>query len=239
MKLKVINSSKKDGNMKPKFSNIEDVTKNKKNFFVKSNIRMDKTLLIEIKYSDDIFELTKEFINKNKDLSTVEINTDCIITNIPGIFLYLTFADCIPMAMFDKKNNVLAFAHMGWQSIELDLHKKIINTLKEKYNTASSDIEVVLGPSIKKESYILKNPSQLKFNKWKPFLKETKNDYYEIDLSGYLVDSLKKLGVIDIEVNPIDTAKDNNYFSHYRCVYINKEEKEGRFIVGAMMEIGV
>lgn len=166
----------------------------------------------------------------------MEIDTDCIITKEANIFLYLYFADCIPMAMFDKKNNVLAFAHMGWQSVELDLHKKIITTLKEKYNTDPSDIEVVLGPSIKKESYVLKNHSQLKFERWIPFLKETEKDYYEIDLCGYLVYSLKNESVVDIEVNPIDTAKDNNYFSHYRCIYINKDEKADRFIVGAIME---
>lgn len=235
MKLKVINSSKKDGNMAPRFGDKADVIHNKKEFFNKNNININKSLKIKVTYSDNIFILDNNFI-ENNDLSSIEIDTDCIITKESNIFLYLYFADCIPMAIFDKKNNVLAFAHMGWQSIELDLHKKIINTLKEKYNTAPSDIEVVLGPSIKKESYVLKNPSQLKFERWIPFLKEIEKDYYEIDLSGYLVDSLKKLGVVDIEVNPIDTAKDNNYFSHYRCVYINKDEKEGRFIVGSIMK---
>ncbi len=235
MVLKFIYSNKKDGNMAPRFGDKSLVLQNKKDFFNKNNIDINKSLKIKVTYSDNIFILDGDFINQN-DLSSLELNTDSIITKEPNIFLYLYFADCIPMAMFDKKNNVLAFAHMGWQSIELDLHKKIINTLKEKYNTDPSNIEVILGPSIKKESYILKTPSQLKLERWKPFLKQTEKDYYEIDLSGYLVDSLKKEGISDIEINSIDTAKDNNYFSHYRCVYINKDEKEGRFIVGAMIE---
>ena len=235
MVLKFIYSNKKDGNMAPRFGDKNLVLQNKKNFFNKNNIDINNSLKIKVTYSDNIFILDKDFINKN-NLSSLELDTDSIITKEPNIFLYLYFADCIPMAMFDKKNNVLAFAHMGWQSIELDLHKKIINTLKEKYNTDPSNIEVILGPSIKKESYILKTPSQLKLERWKPFLKQTEKDYYEIDLSGYLVDSLTKEGISDIEINSIDTAKDNNYFSHYRCVYINKEEKEGRFIVGAMIK---
>ena len=235
MVLKFIYSNKKDGNMAPRFGDKKIVLQNKKNFFNKNNIDINNSLKIKVTYSDNIFILDKDFINKN-DLSSLELDTDSIITKEPNIFLYLYFADCIPMVMFDKKNNVLAFAHMGWQSIELDLHKKIINTLKEKYNTDSSNIEVVLGPSIKKESYILKKPSQLKFECWRPFLKEIKKDYYEIDLSGYLVNSLKNEGILDIKVNYIDTAKDNNYFSHYRCVYINKDEKEGRFIAGAMIK---
>ena len=235
MKLKVINSSKKDGNMSPRFKDKEDVLSNKKEFFNKNDIDINKSLKIKVTYSDNIFILDKDFI-KDNDLSNINIDTDCIITKEPNIFLYLYFADCIPLIIYDNKNNVLAFAHMGWQSIELDLHKKIIQVLKEKYKTNPTDIKVVLGPSIKKESYVLKNPSQLKLERWHPFLKEVKKDYYEIDLSGYLVDSLNKEDIVNIEVSPIDTAKDNNYFSHYRCVYINKDEKEGRFIVGAMME---
>lgn len=35
MKLKVINSNKKDGNMSPKFKDKEDVIHNKKDFFIR------------------------------------------------------------------------------------------------------------------------------------------------------------------------------------------------------------
>ena len=68
------------------------------------------------------------------------------------------------------------------------------------------------------------------------YLSYIKKDYYQIDLSGYIVDSLKKLSIENIYVSPIDTAIDEEYYSHYRCTYIKPDEKEGRFIAGAMME---
>ena len=180
--------------------------------------------------------MNEEFLNKNPDLSKLIINTDCIITNIPNIFLYLPFADCIPLTIYDKKNSVLAFVHMGWQSTELDLHKKVLKTMEEKYNTDIKDIKVNLGPSIKGESYILENPSQLKYKHWWPYLKNLKENFYSIDLPNYIIDSFKSLGVNDIEVSNINTVKNLDYYSHYRCIYIDNNEKEGRFIVGAVME---
>ncbi len=117
----------------------------------------------------------------------------------------------------------------------MKLHSKIVNTFLSKYNSKIEDLYVELGPSIKKESYILKNPSQLRFNEWEPYLNNIGNDNYEIDLNGFVIDDLKKLGIKNIKNSPIDTGSDENYFSHYRCTYINKTEKEGRFICGAQI----
>jgi len=232
----MLNSTKLDGNVSAKYGNEEETINNRKRFFEKKNISFDKTLIIQVKYSDEIFYLNDKFIKSNNDLSKLVINTDCIITKNPNIFIYIPFGDCIPLGVYDRKNKVLAFAHMGWQSIELNLHKKLINTLVNEYNSIIDDLEVILGPSIKGESYILENPSQLKYKEWKLFLKDVSNGHYKIDLNGYLIHGLNELGIANITNSNIDTAKDNNYFSHYRCVYTNKDEKEGRFICGVMMK---
>lgn len=228
MKLKIVNSTVKDGNMGMKFGSPDEVIHNRTVFLNKNNI--NNLIKITPLYKDNIFILV------DNDIKNGEIEADCIITNVPNLFLYLYFADCIPMTLFDKQNNILAFAHMGWQSVELNLHKKIIEKMIDEFNSNVKDIEVYLGPSIKKSSYILKTPSQLKNKDWHPFLKEVKKDYYQIDLSGYIVDLLKKLSIENIYVSPIDTAIDEEYYSHYRCTYIKPDEKEGRFIAGAMME---
>ena len=61
-------------------------------------------------------------------------------------------------------------------------------------------------------------------------------------ICGVSIESTLKKGIVDrdvienIYVSPIDTAIDEEYYSHYRCTYIKPDEKEGRFIAGAMME---
>lgn len=235
MVFKMINSTKYDGNISIKYDINDTAISNRKAFFKKLNIPFENTLIMKVKYSDDIFELTEEFLKQNQDLSQLEILTDCIITKCSNIFLYLPFGDCIPMAIFDKRQNILAFCHMGWQSTELNLHLKVIDLLKQKYNSNIEDVQVILGPSIKKESYILNNPSQLKYSEWESFLYHIGNNDYEIDLNGYICNGLNLLGINDIQNSDINTAKDENYFSHYHCTYNNREEIEGRFICGAIM----
>jgi polyphenol oxidase len=236
MIFRMLNSTKADGNISIKYGDEECAINNRKKFFSKNNIPIKNTLIIQVNYSDDIFHLDGEFIRNNSDLSQLVINADCVITRLPNVFIYLPFADCIPLGIYDKKNNILAFAHMGWQSIELNLHKKLIDALVNDYHTKIEDLEVILGPSIKGDSYILKNPSQLKHEDWKPFLKNIGDEYYQIDLNGYICRGLNEIGIKNILNSNIDTSKDNNYFSHYRCIHINKTEQEGRFICGVIME---
>lgn len=232
----ILSSKIEDGNMSLKYDLDGSAILNRKKFFHKNKIPYENTLLMKVKYSDSIIGLADDFFKEHSDLSKVEIEADAIIIQRPNVFLYLPFGDCIPMAVFDSKNEVLAFAHMGWQSTELNFHIKIIEYMKRYYGTNISDIEIFLGPSIKKESYILKNPSQLKYKEWHSFLNHIGEDNYEIDLNGYICSGLDRLGIRNIKNSTVDTVKDSSYFSHYRVIYKNKEEQEGRFVCGAMFQ---
>lgn len=235
MKLRMLYSTKKDGNMSKNYDETQgQYLINRKVFFDNNNINIENTIVIDDMNGTNIIEIDEKFINENKDLSKLEIKTDCIITKIPNIFIYLPFGDCIPLAILDTKQNIFAFVHLGWRSTELNLHLKVIETLKNKYNSKTEDLEVMIGPSIKKESYVFKNPTQLKKKEWLPFLNQLKDDCYQIDLNGYIIDGLKKIGINKILNSDIDTGRDDNFFSHYKSVKTNK--KEGRFICGAIME---
>ena len=234
MELKMLYSTKIDGNMSKNYDEIEgEYLINRKKFFNDNKINIENTIAIDDMNGTNIIEIDEKFIKGNKDLSVLEIKTDCIITKIPNIFIYLPFGDCVPLAILDTKQNIFAFAHLGWRSTELNFHLIVIEMLKNKYNSRIEDMKVIIGPSIKKESYIFKEPSQLNKKEWIPFLSQLKDGYYQIDLNGYIVDGLNKVGITKIVNSEIDTAKDNSFFSHYKSIRTN--EKEGRFICGAMM----
>lgn len=235
MKIKMIHSTKKDGNTSLKYDFDNTAITNRKAFFEKHNIPVENTLVIQVKYRDSIVELDEIFLKNHPDLSKETLETDAVVTKCPNVFLYLPFGDCIPLIVFDPDNHVFAFAHMGWQSTEMNLHIKILEYLQNHYGTNLADVEVFLGPSIKKESYILKNPSQLKHSSWTRFLNHIGNDCYEIDLNGYICNDLRNFGTSKINNSLVDTMIDYNYFSHYRVVYKNSSEVEGRFICGAIM----
>ena len=95
------------------------------------------------------------------------------------------------------------------------------------------DLVVLAINEPKRVSYIMENPVQLSKKEWSEFLEKVDKDTYKVDLDGYVVHSLKEIGIVDIKVSDIDTYSNDNYFSNYKENKFNLEK--GRFIVGAML----
>ena len=68
--------------------------------------------------------------NKNKNL--IKFRSDAIITKIKGICLGVVTADCVPIILFDKKNQIIGCIHAGWKGAFSGI---IENTLKKFKNT--------------------------------------------------------------------------------------------------------
>ena len=161
------------------------------------------------------------------------IEADAIVSKYPNVFIYLSFADCIPFTIYDQKQNIFAFAHLGWRSTYLNLHQKLFQLFIEVYHSNAEDLIIHIGPCIKKESYLLENPCQKDELAWKSYVNLVREDLYSIDLRGYVIDFFKGQKVKQIHVSDIDTGSNLNYFSHYRSTYT--DELEGRFFYSVGM----
>lgn len=231
----MLSSTKKYGNMSLSFGKKEDVINNRKKFFEDVKVPYKNTLVLKALNKNKIVDLDKEFLENNKDLSKIILEADGVVTKEKGIFFYLNFGDCIPLVIYDKKQEIMAFCHLGWKSVGMNLHIEAVEYLIKNYNSKIENLVVELGPSIKKDSYIMENPSQLNLPEWKNFLEKEKGNNYKVDLDGYVVYTLKERGIISIKESEIDTFTNEQYFSNYRENKFNLKDR-GRFISGAMIK---
>lgn len=231
--LVLIYSNKEDGNMSKKYGLEAD--SNRKRFIAKMGLELNRFLLMQADNQDHVVELKEEVID-TPDLYYKLVEADAIICKYPNVFLYLNFGDCIPFTIYDRKNHVFAFAHLGWRSTYLDLHQKLFSIFREQYNSRLSDLMIHIGPCIKKESYLLSTPKQMEEEKWEPYISHVKDDLYSIDLSGYVRDFFLTSGLSESQIHivSVDTGSDSSYFSHYRSTLTG--EVEGRFFFGVGME---
>lgn len=226
-KLFIFNSNVSDGNMSYKYaSNKEIVNANKKKFYELLKINEENIYNLHVTFSDKISIIDSKPINK-------EIVADSIITGLDNFFITLGFADCIPLIIYDQVNDFFSFSHLGWQSICVDLHKKIVQKMIKDMHSNLSDLILYIGPSIKVKSYAFENPSQLSMSNWSSYLTYM-NGLYHVDLTKYVVDNILDLGVSrkNIIISSVDTGNNNEYFSHYRSMH-DKFYTEGRFLLGA------
>ena len=209
--------------MSKKYGNEEEVKKNIQKFFEKVGIPQKDCCNYTILNSDVI--CTYEQLQNGLE------ETDAVIITKPNQYVYLNFGDCIPLVVFDNQKNILGFAHMGWNSICKDLHMKLICYMMQNYESELKDLMVYFGPSISSDSYAFANPAQKNMPEWKDFLYK-ENDLYHIDLVGYIIQGLEKLGIDQRKI--IKNNVDIFFFLMIQRPPRSTQfhEVEGRFIFG-------
>lgn len=88
-------------------------------------------------------------IYKANDMQSV----DALITNQTGVTLVTYYADCTPLFFVDVKQKVIALAHAGWRGTVGRIGAKVVNEMKNKYNSNCNDIKCAIGPAISKCCY--------------------------------------------------------------------------------------
>ncbi|HHT29442.1 MULTISPECIES: peptidoglycan editing factor PgeF [Petrimonas] len=73
---------------------------------------------------------------------------DASITREKGFFLCVTTADCVPLLLFDRKNEAIAAIHAGWRGTAGRIVERTIAEMKRNFGTEASDLLAAIGPAI-------------------------------------------------------------------------------------------
>ena len=194
-----------DGNMDFRFGSCQEVSDNRYNFFDKNIIDHHQTVCMNvINHQDEFLKISeKDFSRGVFDLESAP-KVDALISNLPNSYLMLLTADCLPIAIFNPQEKVIALIHASSQNTPLKISQKIINVLAEDFSSKPNGLLVYFGPSIKKESYFT-------------------------DLTAENLNQLFQFGIKrkNVFISEIDTYQSHYYFSHRRSD--NKGEPQGRF----------
>lgn len=143
----------------------------------------------------------------------VALQTDALITNSPGVFLMLRFADCVPIALYDPVQRAIGLAHAGWKGTLSQAARKTVEAMMAAYGSRPADLIACIGPSIGPCCYeIGGNVVKLA----QPQLLHQRGDgSFHFDLWEANRLQLAALGVHQIEVSGMCTAcRNDEFFSH-------------------------
>jgi hypothetical protein len=78
---------------------------------------------------------------------------DALMTNIPGICIGVSTADCIPVLLYDKTHRAVCAIHAGWRGTVKRIVEKAVAAMTSTYSTRPADIQAQIGPGIHVESF--------------------------------------------------------------------------------------
>jgi len=78
---------------------------------------------------------------------------DAILTDRPGVTLFMRFADCVPIFLFDPLKKVVGLVHAGWLGTVQQVAATAIQAMHACYACHPQDILAGIGPSIGAHHY--------------------------------------------------------------------------------------
>jgi hypothetical protein len=153
-------------------------------------------------------------------------DTDALITDKRNLPLAVFTADCLPIFLYDSKMPAIGLVHAGWRSTQENIIARIVDLMKEKFNTPIGKLMVGFGPGIRRCCYEVEK----KFIDFFSFSLMEKNNRYYLDLVGINKKQLLDLGVDHLNIfdSGVCTSCQNENFFSYR--------KEGKNC-GRMMSV--
>lgn len=161
---------------------------------------------------------------------------DIIITDQPEVTLFMRYADCVPIVLYDPHRRAVALAHAGWRGTVERVPAVAVAALSQHYGSRPQDLLAAIGPAISAERYEVGEEVvqqvQAAFGEEASGLLPAYGESSHFDLVAANRLVLQQAGVQNIEMADLCTAGNpQDWFSHR-----GSGGRTGRF--GALITLG-
>jgi polyphenol oxidase len=143
---------------------------------------------------------------------------DALITNLAGVQLAVTVADCTPILIYDPVTGAVAAIHAGWRGTVSEIVYKTVRLMQKDYGTEPADCVAYVGTCIDECSFEVGEDVSKHFH---PAYKRWDDERakFFVDLKKSNHDLLLRAGLLpaNIEISDYSTVLHNeDYFSYRR-----------------------
>jgi YfiH family protein len=154
-----------------------------------------------------------------RDRGQVCEQTDALVTDTPGVYLMLRFADCVPVLFHDPVRRVVGLAHAGWRGTVACIARATVREMVETFGCRPADIRAGIGASIGPCCYEVGDEvveaARRVFPSVPDLLQRQPSGRWHLDLWVANRHQLVSEGLSEIEVSAQCTAcRTDEWFSH-------------------------
>ncbi|MAU57772.1 MAG: peptidoglycan editing factor PgeF [Hyphomicrobiales bacterium] len=159
------------------------------------------------------------------DKDSQNITADALVTKSEKLILCILTADCVPLLLHEKKENIIGAIHAGWKGAKSNIIENTIIKVQE-LGGKKENISIVIGPCIQQKSYEVGNEFFENFtldDKKNRELFIQKSQRYYFDLPQYCINKIKNCGIKKIDnLNKCTYENSNEFFSFRRSLHLNE-----------------
>ena len=219
---------------------IEAVQRNQQLLCTALHIEKEQLIIPYQTHSVNTLVIDKEFLQQNAEKRNEQLqNIDALITQEKGVCLCVSTADCAPILLYDRKQQVIAAIHAGWRGSVNYIVRKTLEQMNRLYNTQGEDIFAAIGPCIGFDAFEVGDEVYDAFKQndfpmeyisgWKP---ETHKWHIDLQMANSV--QLIDFGVPTEQIDICDICT----FTHYEKFFSARRLgiKSGRILSGIFMK---
>lgn len=140
------------------------VNANTKLLAAKLGITESDILLPHQIHSTKNVAISDYLLNSPKELRAMMLEgVDSLTCDKKGTCIGVSTADCIPVLLYDPKNECTAAIHAGWRGTVQRIVEKTVKAMEDEYGTNPADLRAVIGPGISLKNFEVGKEVYLKF----------------------------------------------------------------------------
>lgn len=146
--------------------------------------------------------------------------SDALITNTPGVALWVFTADCTPIVLHDPVTGAVGAVHAGWRGTSAAIAAKTVEKMVSVFGCKTENIRAAIGPNIgpccfETDGEVPQAMIETFGEAAKPSVRPAGDKYY-VNLKELNALALRSVGVTDIAVSQVCTACENSRFWSHR-----------------------
>ena len=142
-------------------------------------------------HSEKIVRITEEIIKKG-EIECAKIDGDALYTDLKGILLGISTADCVPVIIYDIHGKAIGAAHAGWKGAKARIHLKLAHKMADDFNLIPGDMRFIIGPHIRQCCYEVKEDTASHFN---PMIIDQRVYSLYMSLEKAIINDLMEFGI--------------------------------------------
>lgn len=98
--------------------------------------------------------ISGEFMTLPENVRRMQLEgVDAVMTDVCGLCIGVSTADCIPVILYDPEHHAAAAVHAGWRGTLARIAHKAVMEMRLAYKTDPAKLKAVIGPGISRKNF--------------------------------------------------------------------------------------
>ena len=134
--------------------NIDDMMENRRSLCNKLGITPDRLIMPHQVHGVECRAIDEDFMQLDEAQRKDALEgVDALSTQLKGVCIGVSTADCIPVLLYDPVTTTVAAVHAGWRGTQQRIVVRMLQFMTQHYGVDPRTVKALIGPGIGMESF--------------------------------------------------------------------------------------